>query len=84
MRAPRLNALFHSTRSEPGGRFSLWKKTARMLRRLKGAPGLDENERFLWARSLAASPAQRWDFNLAALRFYNSFPASVKDGFRSK
>jgi hypothetical protein len=59
------------------------KKTARVLERLKSAPELDEDERFLWARSLAATPEQRWQYNLAALRFYNSFPRSVKHGFRS-
>jgi len=60
------------------------KKTARILKRLKKAPGLDASETFLWARSLAATPEKRWEFNLAALRFYNSFPASVKHGFRFK
>ncbi len=60
------------------------KKTARMAKRLKNAHGLDDHERFLWARSLAATPEERWQFNLAALRFYNSGPASVRHGFRSK
>ena len=55
-----------------------------MVKRLRSAPALDEDERFLWARSLAATPARRWQFNLAALHFYNSFPPSVKHGFRSK
>ncbi len=60
------------------------KKTARMLKRLRNVSELDESERFLWARSLAATPEQRWAFNLAALRFYNSFPAYVRHGFRFK
>jgi hypothetical protein len=60
------------------------KKIAQMVKRLRSAPALDEDERFLWARSLAATPARRWQFNLAALHFYNSFPPSVKHGFRSK
>jgi len=60
------------------------KKTARILKRLEKVRELDGDERFLWARSLAATPAQRWQFNLAALRFYNSFPTSVKHGFRSR
>jgi len=60
------------------------KKIARALKRLKKVRGLDEDEKFLWARSLAATPAQRWEYNVAALRFYNSFPRSVKHGFRSK
>lgn len=60
------------------------KKVARVLERLKSEPKLDENEKFLWARSLAATPQRRWQFNLAALRFYNSFPHSVRHGFRTK
>ncbi len=60
------------------------KKTARILKRLEKLTELDPNERFLWARNLAATPEQRWEFNLAALRFYNSFPLSVKHGFRFK
>jgi hypothetical protein len=60
------------------------KKIARMLERIKSDPELDENEMFLWARSLAATPERRWQFNLAALRFYNSFPHSIKHAFRSK
>jgi hypothetical protein len=60
------------------------KKIAFVLERLKSVPELDEDEKFLWARSLAATPERRWEFNLAALRFYNSFPRSVKHGFRSK
>jgi hypothetical protein len=43
---------------------------------------LDESEKILWARSLAATPEQRWQFNLAALRFYNFFPRSIKHGFK--
>jgi len=60
------------------------KKPCASLKRLKNTSELDENERFLWARSLAATPEQRWEFNLALLRFYNSFPASVKRAFRFK
>ena len=55
-----------------------------MLKRLQNVADLDDSEKLLWARSLAATPEQRWQFNLAALRFYNSFPASVKHGFRIK
>jgi hypothetical protein len=51
------------------------KKIARILKRLKKAPGLDASEALLLARSLATTPQERWEFNLAALRFYNSFPS---------
>jgi hypothetical protein len=60
------------------------KKIARILKRLEKVAELDESEKILWARSLAATPEQRWQFNLAALRFYNSFPPSIKHGFRIK
>jgi hypothetical protein len=60
------------------------KKIARILKRLEGVAELDRSEKFLWARSLAATPEERWQFNLAALGFYNSFPPSVKHGFRIK
>lgn len=59
------------------------KKTARILARLKNDRGLSDGEKILWARSLAATPEQRWQFNLAALKFYNSFPRSKKSAFRS-
>ena len=55
-----------------------------MLKRLQNVAELDQREKFLWARSLAATPEERWQLNLAALRFYNSFPPSVKHGFRIK
>lgn len=60
------------------------KKIARIRKRLEKASELDASEKFLWARSLAATPDQRWQFNLAALRFYNSFPPSIKHGFHIK
>jgi len=60
------------------------KKIARMLKRLENVAELDQSEKILWARSLAATPEERWQFNLAALRFYNSFPRSIKHGFRIK
>jgi len=58
------------------------KKIARILRRLEKVAELDESEKTLWVRSLAATPEQRWQFNLAVLRFYNSFPRSIKHGFK--
>jgi hypothetical protein len=60
------------------------KKIARILKRLEDHAALDESEKYMWARSLAATPQRRWEYNLAALRFYNSFPRSVKHGFRIK
>ncbi len=42
-----------------------WK---RAYRRLKNAPGLDEHERILYARSIAATPDERWQMNVNFLR----------------
>ena len=36
--------------------------------RLKKVPGLDEHERILFARSLAATPDERWEMNVCYLR----------------
>jgi len=36
---------------------------ARILARLRDEPGLSEHERILWARSLAATPDERWRMN---------------------
>lgn len=36
------------------------RKMARILARLRDEPGLSEHERILWARSLAATPDERW------------------------
>ncbi len=37
-----------------------WRK---VYRRSKNAPGLDEHEKILYARSLAATPEERWKMN---------------------
>jgi hypothetical protein len=50
----------------------------------RNAAELDESEKYLGARSLAATPEQYWRFNLAAFRFYNSFPCSTKHGSHIK
>jgi hypothetical protein len=36
------------------------KKVARVFHRISSAPGLSEHEKHLFARTLAASPDQRW------------------------
>jgi len=42
-----------------------WRK---VYNRIQGAPGLDEHEKILYARSLAATPEERWQMNVTFLR----------------
>jgi hypothetical protein len=42
-----------------------WPKVYRRLKRMRG---LDEHEKVLYARSLAATPDERWRLNVAFLR----------------
>jgi hypothetical protein len=42
-----------------------WKK---VYRRIRGVPGFDEHEKILYARSLAATPDERWQMNVTFLR----------------
>jgi hypothetical protein len=61
------------------------KKMARILRRIRGAPGLSEHESLLFARSLAASPDERWRMHENFLRSHDLFTRSrrKKYGFSS-
>jgi len=59
------------------------KKMAKVLARIKSARGLDESEKVLWARSLAATPDERWQMNAASLRLLGSFINSAKKKSRS-
>ena len=38
------------------------KKVAQWMERIKDYPGLEEDERYMFARSLAATPDQRWEW----------------------
>lgn len=40
----------------------------KVYRRLQRAPGFDEHEKILYARSLAATPEERWQMNETFLR----------------
>jgi hypothetical protein len=42
-----------------------WKK---VYRKIRDVPGFDEHERILYARSLAATPDERWQMNVTFLR----------------
>jgi hypothetical protein len=61
------------------------KKMARILRKLRGAPGLSEDELHLFARSLAATPDERWRMHENFLRSHGLYKRSDrrKYGFKS-
>jgi hypothetical protein len=42
-----------------------------MLKKLEKVRGLSEDERYLFARSLAATPDERWQFHVNFLRLYS-------------
>jgi hypothetical protein len=40
----------------------------KVYERIKSARGLDDHEKILFARSLAATPEERWQMNVSLLR----------------
>ncbi|HZL44491.1 MAG TPA: hypothetical protein VFD66_14570 [Verrucomicrobiae bacterium] len=60
------------------------KKIARVLKKLRRVRGLSEDERHLFARSLAASPDERWRLHETFLRSHDLYTRSArkKFGFR--
>lgn len=64
------------TRNKPT---ALGRKFDRVLARLQGMPGLDEHERILFARSLAATPTQRWQIHNNTRRSLGFFLPSAKN-----
>jgi hypothetical protein len=61
------------------------KKVARVLRKLRHARGLSESEKFLFARSLAATPDERWRLHEGFLRSHDLYTRSARRryGFKS-
>jgi hypothetical protein len=65
------------------------KKSLRRLHaaaaKLKALPHLDESERLLYARSLLATPDERWELHANYLRSLNlfSYYERKKSGFKS-
>lgn len=61
------------------------KKRARVLKKLQRVPGLSEEEKHLFARSLAATPDERWRLHEKFLRSHGLFTRSSrkKFGFKS-
>lgn len=60
------------------------KKIARVLRKLRDVKGLSEDERFLFARSLAASPDERWRMHENFLRSHGLFTRSSRKKYGFK
>jgi hypothetical protein len=54
------------------------KKTARVLRRLRNVRGLSEDEKYLFARSLAATPDERWRLHESFLRSHDLYTRSAR------
>jgi len=49
------------------------KKVARMLKKLRHVRGLSEDEKYLFARSLAATPDERWRLHEMFLRSHDLY-----------
>ena len=49
------------------------KKIARILRKIRNVRGLSEDEKYLFARSLAATPDERWRLHENFLRSHGLF-----------
>ena len=68
--------------------FPVEKKSLRRLHaaaeKLKAIPHLDEAERLLFARSLLATPQERWEMHENYLRSLNLFSYSARNGFGFK
>jgi hypothetical protein len=57
-----------------------------MLKRIRDAHGLSEHEKLLFARSLAATPDERWQLHESFLRSHDLYTRSSrkKYGFSSQ
>ena len=60
------------------------KKLARVLKKLRHAPGLSDDERYLFARSLAATPDERWEMHENFLRSHDLFTRSARKKYGFK
>jgi hypothetical protein len=60
------------------------KKIARVLRRIQGVRGLSEQEKILFARSLASTPDERWRLHENFLRSHGLFTRSARTKFGFK
>jgi hypothetical protein len=60
------------------------RKVARVLRKIRRVRGLSEDEKYLFARSLAATPDERWRLHENFLRSHDLYTRSSrrKYGFK--
>lgn len=61
------------------------KKVGRILRKIRNMPSLSDDEKYLFARSLAATPDERWRMHENFLRSHGLYTRSErkKFGFKS-
>jgi hypothetical protein len=60
------------------------KKVGRILRKIRNEPGLSADEKYLFARSLAASPDERWRLHENFLRSHDLFTRSSRKKYGFK
>ncbi|HEY3855758.1 MAG TPA: hypothetical protein VGO67_15325 [Verrucomicrobiae bacterium] len=60
------------------------KKIRRILRKIRDVPGLSEDEKHLFARSLAATPDERWRMHENFLRSHGLYTLSERKKFGFK
>ena len=66
-----MDALSPSTTRSPGGNVAPWEKVAQVLAKLRRVRGLSEEQKDLFARSLAATPKERWRLPESFLRSHD-------------
>jgi hypothetical protein len=54
------------------------KKVARLLKKFRHVRGLSEDEKYLFARSLAATPDERWRLHETFLRSHDLYTRSSR------
>ena len=60
------------------------KKIARVFEKIKGVRGLSVEEKWLFAKTLAATPDQRWKMHENFLRSYGLYKRSQRKKFGFK
>lgn len=60
------------------------KKVARVLARLSRVRGVSEEEKYLFARSFAATPDQRWRLHESFLRSHDLYTRSARKKYGFK
>jgi hypothetical protein len=60
------------------------KKIARVLKKLRYARGLSEDEKYLFARSLAGTPDERWQLHESFLRSHDLYTRSARKKYGFK